>query len=191
MPIKSIFSVIAGLLYIIAFGFYIRAILRNEIKPAKASWLIWATLNTIIIAGMYAEGSVDGQIVGALIGGWVTVVLVLKRGTPGWSTLDKFSLSGAGVGIVLWQVFNDPILGIMISLVVTFIGAIPTFVSAWRDPSREDKVAWTIFESSCIFALPAIPAWTLADAAQPLTFFTIQTIMMYLLYIRPRWKKNN
>lgn len=65
---KETLSVLAGLLFIAGFIPYIRAILRKETKPAKASWIIWASLDTITIAGMYAKDTVNGQILGAVIG---------------------------------------------------------------------------------------------------------------------------
>ncbi len=188
---KDTLSVIAGLLFVAGFVPYIRAILRKETKPAKASWIIWASLDTITIAGMYAKESVNGQILGAIAGAWVIVALALKFGTPGWTKIDKFCLGGAVLGIALWQVFSNPVLGIMTSLSVVFLGSIPTFTSAWKDPSRENKLAWTIFWISCVCAVIAIPQWTMADAAQPLTFFAIETIMMYILFIRPRSQAKN
>ena len=179
---KYIFSFIAGALYIVGFIPYIRAILHKQIKPAKTSWIIWASLDTITIAGMYAKDSINGQIIGAITGAWIVVIFVLKFGTPGWSKLDIFCLSGAIIGVTLWQLFDNPMFGIIISLVIVFLGSVPTFVSAWKNPSHEDKLTWTIFWFSCIFAMIAIPQWTLADAAQPLTFFIIESIMIYLLY---------
>lgn len=179
---KEGLSVLAGLLCIVGLIPYIRAILRKETKPAKASWMIWAILDTIILSGMLAKQAVNGQIVGSVIGTWVVVFLALKYGTPGWKTLDKICLTGAVVGILLWGIFRNPLLGIIISLGVNTIGSIPTFVSAWRDPNREDKLAWTIFWLSSVCATIAIPEWILAHVAQPATFFTLQTIMMYTLY---------
>mgnify|MGYP000132529445 FL=1 len=183
---KETLSILAGLLFVAAFVPYIRAILRKETKPAKASWIIWANLDTITLAGMFFKGTVNGQILGAVLGAWVVAALALKYGTPGWTKLDKFCLGGAVLGIVLWQVFSDPVFGIVTSLSVVFLGSIPTFTSAWKDPSRENKLAWTIFWVSCVCAVIAIPHWTLADAAQPITFFAIETIMMYILFVRPR-----
>jgi len=188
---KETLSILAGLLFVAAFVPYIRAILRKETKPAKASWLIWASLDTITLAGMFFKDTVNGQILGAVLGAWVVAVLALKYGTPGWTKLDKACLVGAVLGIVLWQVFNDPVFGIVTSLSVVFLGSIPTFTSAWKDPSRENKLAWTIFWVSCVCAVIAIPHRTLADAAQPITFFAIETIMMYILFVRPRSLANS
>lgn len=187
MTLQNALTVVAGILFFAGFVPYILAILRGETKPAKASWIIWGSLDTIALAAMYAKGALNGQIVGAVLGAWVIVALAMRYGTPGWKKLDIVCLGGAVLGIVLWQTFNDPLLGIITSQVVTLIGALPTWRSAWQDPSKEDKLAWTIFWLSCVVAVVAIPAWTLQDAAQPMTFFTIETIMMILLFVKPRF----
>jgi len=186
---KDVLFVAAGVLFIIGFVPYILAIVQKKTKPSKASWIIWASLDTITMVGMYVEGSVNGLILGATCGAWIVAILALKYGTPGWTKLDMFCLAGAVLGIVLWQVFSNPVFGILTSLSVVFIGAIPTFVSAWKDPSTENKLGWTIFWISCVCAVIAIPEWTLEDAAQPLTFCTIETTMMYILYIHSRSMK--
>lgn len=183
---KETLSALAGLLYVAGYIPYIRAILQKETKPAKSSWLIWASLDTITLAGMFVKHSVNGQILGAIIGAWVVAILALKYGMSGWTKLDKFCLGGAVLGIVLWRAFGNSVFGIMTSLSVMSIGSIPTFASAWKNPSHENKLAWTIFWISCVCAVIAIPHWTLADAAQPITFFAIESVMMYILYVRPR-----
>ena len=179
-------NALAGVLYVLGFIPYIRVIVRKEIKPSIASWIIWASLDTITIAGMYAKDAVNGQIIGACLGAWMVVVLTLKYGHPGWKRMDTFYISGAALSIVLWQIFKSPVLGIITSTSVVVLGLIPTFVSTWKNPKREDKLSWTIFWVSCVFAVLAIPQWTLADASQPIGFLVTETTMMYLLYARKR-----
>jgi hypothetical protein len=186
---KEPLSVIAGLLFVIAFVPYILAIVRKTARPAKASWISWATLDTITLAGMFAKDTLNGQIIGAVAGAWIVAILSMRFGTPGWTKLDKFCLAGAVLGIALWAIFKNPVLGIITSLCVVFIGSIPTFVSAWKNPKNENRIAWTIFWISCVAAFFGIPKWTLADASQPITFLSIETIMMFLLYV-PRSTKN-
>jgi len=190
VDIQKVFSIIAGVLFALGFLPYALSILAGKTKPAKASWIIWASLDTITFAGMWTKHALNGQIVGAVIGVWITVALALKYGVPGWTKLDKLCLAGAVLGIALWAIFNSPVTGLTISVSVVFLGSIPTFVSAWHDPSRESKVAWTIFWISCVFAVMAIPKLTLQDAMQPITFFLIESIMMYILYIRPKLKQS-
>ena len=190
MNIQSILSVVAGILFIAGFFPYVRAVLVGTTKPAKASWIIWASLDSITLVGMFVQHSVNGQIVGAVLGAWIVVALALKYGIKGWTWLDKFCLTGAVLGIVLWQAFSSPTLGIIISNSVVFLGSIPTFVSAFKDHKNEDKLGWTIFWLSCICAVVAIPQLTFDDAFQPITFCLIETIMMWLLYVRPLTRRS-
>ncbi|MBI4434842.1 hypothetical protein HY635_03470 [Candidatus Uhrbacteria bacterium] len=183
---QQTFSVLAGAFMIAGFVPYIWKILRKGAKPAKASWVIWTTLDTITIAGMFTEGTVNGQIIGTIIGAYVTVGLALKFGQPGWTRLDKGCLCGAVLGIVAWAITANPVAAIATSCSVIFLGSIPTFVSAWEDPSRESTLAWTLYWLGCMFALAAIPHWTLADALQPITFTVIETTALVILLVRPR-----
>jgi hypothetical protein len=184
--IQNTLSALAGILFVVGFVPYIRAILVGATKPAKASWIIWASLDTITICGMAVQHSLNGQIIGANAGAWIVVVLALKYGTMGWTRLDKFCLIGAVLSIALWAIFSSATVGLIISNSVAFLGSVPTFVSAWKDPTKEDKLGWTIFFVSCICAMLAIPRFTFDDAFCPMVFFSIETIMMYILYIKPR-----
>lgn len=69
---------------------------------------------------------------------------------------------------------------------VVVIGGIPTIVAAWKDPRREDRLAWTLFWFSCLCAVLAIPRLTVEDALQPITFAAYETAMMGILLFRPR-----
>ena len=187
MNIQQYLSTIGGILSIVGCIPYIKAILAGQTKPSKATWMIWATIDTIVLAGMYSKHALNGQIVGSIFGVWVIFFLAMIYGAPGWTRLDKFCLFGAAIGIASWGIFNSPVAGIVISLSVNVIGSIPTFTSAWRDPSKEDKLAWSIFWVACACTMSAIPKWTLEDVSQPISFFSVGTIMMYLLYIKPRF----
>lgn len=183
---KENLSTLAGLLTLGAFIPYILGILSKENVPSKATWIIWASLDTITLAGMYAKGTLNGQIISAGFGGWITVAFALKYGESGWTKRDKLCLSGAVLGIILWLIFNDPVIGIVTSLSVIFLGSIPTFTSVWKDPSRENKLAWLLFWSAGGCATLSISEWTLAKAAQPVTFFLIESIILAIIIGKPR-----
>ncbi len=183
---REALSAIAGALMVVGFIPYIISVLRKEVKPSKATWIIWASLDSIAFAGMVVKGTANGQILGAISGSLIIIILSFKYGTPGWTKVDKFCFTGAVLGISFWALFSSPSLGILISLTVGFLGSIPTFVETWKHPELESKSAWLIFWVSCLFATAAIPRWTIADVAQPVSFLMIESTMMFLLFIRPR-----
>jgi len=182
MALYKILSIVAGILISVSFVPYILAIRKGAGKPVLTTWITWAILDTIALVGMAAEDALNGQIIGCVIGAWIVVAYAVKYGRPGWTKTDKFCLYSSVVGIALWIIFNNALIGLSISLILLFIASIPTFQSAWEDPSREDRLAWTIQWVSCIILLFSIQNWDLANAGQPIIFTLIETTMMYVLY---------
>jgi len=142
----------------------------------------------LAFAGMLAKHALNGQIIGAVAGGWFIVFLAIKYGTPGWAKLDKFCFIGAIIGIFLWLAFKEPLFGIIVSQAVIFTGSIPTFVSTWEDPSRENKLAWILYWLSCVSTLLSIEKWTMSSATQPITFFVVETIILALILFHKKAK---
>jgi len=167
----DVFSNLAGVLMVVGFIPYIITTLLKQTKPTKASWLIWLVLDTIALAEMYAEDTVNPQIIGAVIGVGIIAILSLKFGKPGWTWVEKWCLVGAGLGMALWYASGDPLLAIIISMIIVFLGGIPTFMFGWEKPHEEAKAMWIIHWVSGICAFIGMPAWTLEDSLQPITFF--------------------
>ena len=182
---QNLLNVVAGVLFVVAFVPYIRSIVNGQTKPTKASWLIWASMDSVLFTGMLAKHAVNGQIVGAICGAWTVFFLALKYGVPGWTKIDKICMGGTLLAVVLWKLSGNATIGILTSLISGLLGSIPTFVSVWQDPSRENKTAWTIYWLSCLCAICAVPKWTFADAGQPITFLLIETTVVYLLFVKP------
>ncbi len=190
MHLANILSLISGVLGILGFIPYIRAVLRKEAQPQKASWVAWGILNFITLAGMYVKHVANIQIAAITLGSWVVAVLAFKYGRPEWSRLDKTCLGGAVLAIVLWRFFNDSTFGIVTSLVGLFVSGIPTWVSAWRTPEKENRAAWVIFMTSSLLALLAIQTFTMASAAQPIEFLVNQTVTVAFLLTRSPMRKS-
>lgn len=186
MDIRQLLSVLAGFFIMIGYVPYIISIFQKKTVPAKASWVIWASLDTVLLLGMFLKHTVNAQILGTVLVIWIVVVLAFRYGRSGWTTLDKFCLSATALGIILIAV--NPTWSIFLLAVTSFIGAIPTFHSAWNDPEKEDKLTWTLYWLSCVCTVLAVPVWSISSGAQPITFFVQETIMIYLLFIQPQLK---
>jgi hypothetical protein len=178
-------AILAAILCIAGYIPYICGILTKQTKPAKVSWIAWSVLDITGVLAMYSAGAVNGYIIGASAGTTIIALLSLKYGIPGWTLTDKFCLAATVISITLWQTFNNPVLGIIIGCIAGFAGSIPTLLSAWEDPSRENKPAWAIWYVACILGLIIIPKLTLADSLMPITFFIVQTGVVFTIFIRP------
>jgi hypothetical protein len=178
---REILSVLSGLLFITAFFPYIYAILYKDAKPSKASWLIWWGSDFLAFAGMLAKHSLNWQITAAVLGGITVVLLSLKKGTPGWTLSDKLCFAGAAGGALLWWITDNANMAIIASQAIVFIGSIPTALSVWKDPTRENPLAWMFYTLSCIAAVVAIPTWDIAHALQPCNFLLVDGGIAFVL----------
>ncbi len=186
---REVLSALSGILFIAAFFPYIHAIIRKGTKPSKASWLIWWTSDFLAFAGMFSKHSLNGQIIAAVLGGGTVVILSFKKGIPGWTIADKICLASAAAGTFFWWITSDANAAIIASQLVVFMGSIPTAVSVWQDPTRENPTAWVFYSLSCVAAVLAIPKWDIANALQPVNFLVVDCgIALILLSGRSyRW----
>lgn len=181
---RNVLATLAALMYFSGFIPYVLGIVRKEKRPMRSTWFIWALLDSITFFSMLAQHAVNFQIMAAVLGCWTVFLLSLKYGKPGFDRLDAACLTGAALGIGCWIVSGDPKLGMTMSLAVTFIGSIPTFVSAWKDPRDENLTAWIIITASCVLTAVAVPSWSYVDAAQPIVFLAIGVIVTVVLLAR-------
>lgn len=195
MSIKHILGLSSGVLGILAFFPYIATILKGRTKPAKASWLIFAGLDVIVLAGMLAKGSANPQMIGVTFGALIVAVLALRNGAKGWNNRDKFCLAGSVAVIAVWLALSNVKLpgnldafsvGLGLSLLVGFIGSIPTFVASYETPEFENRLSWTMFWCSSLLATVSVPVWTFAHYAQPVVFLLNHSIIVGFLWTRPR-----
>ena len=78
---------------------------------------------------------------------------------------------GAGAGLLLWWLFDSPVVALVTTLGVDFAGAIPTIRKAWVAPHTEDRLAWALFIAGNTFNLVAVDRWEFAIAIYPIYFF--------------------
>jgi hypothetical protein len=180
-------NILSSILFFAAFLPYIWAIVNHQTVPSPVSWAIWASVDMLALQAMRKEKAPIGQLTGAVCGAWVITALAIVFGKPTMGSIEWVSIVGAVLGITLWQWKGKAVLAIVCSQLAVFIGAFPTFANGYNNPSQENPLAWSVWFVSCVFALFAIKKWNLAEALQPITFTTIETVMVILVVIRPHW----
>lgn len=185
-------SLVGGILFLLAFIPYNIHLARGG-ESVWVSWLVWCLLDTSTLVGMVAKEAANWQIIAAVIGGWITFsfVFVVSPKWGGWEKVekrDKLCLVGATLGFVLWLA-ADASWGIMAFMVTLLIGSWPIVQETWKHPGQESFLAWCLFLASCVFTVAGIAAektWTLANAAQPLAFLAVETVVVFVLIAAPR-----
>jgi hypothetical protein len=154
---KTFFLILAALITVIAVIPYARDILKGTTKPNIVSWITWTLLTGIATAAEIAAHEYVAAIFtsAAVLETGLIVVLGLKHGYVKYTSFDIVCQIGAIVGIILWQLFDSPAIGVMASVTIDFIGALPTLRHSWLRPGEE---TWSTYALSGIGGVLAILA---------------------------------
>ena len=152
---KDILLVLSAIVTIAAIIPYIRDILKGTTKPNIVSWITWTLLTGLATAALISAHEYRAAFFtsAAMIETGLVVVLGLRYGYVKYTRFDVLCQISAVVGLILWQVFNTPLLAVFASVTIDLIGALPTFRHSWQKPFEE---TWTTFAWSGIAALIAL-----------------------------------
>lgn len=105
----------------------------------------------------------------------IIVVLGLKYGYVKYTTFDVICQLGAIVGIILWQLFNSPALGVVASVAIDFVGALPTIRHSWNKPDEETWLTYTMAGIGGALAILALNTynWTSLTYAVYIVFINL------------------
>ena len=173
---------IATLIIILAYFPYIISILKNRAEPDKTTWLVFSLMGIITFIAYREVGAhaTLGVALANIVGPFIVFLLSLKFSN--WNDKNDFKyLIFSLIAIVLWKVFDSPLLGLTFNLLADFIAFIPTIVKSFLAPKTEDFLAWGLFTIGNIVSLFAIEQWSFSIAIYPLYLLITEGIVVLLL----------
>jgi len=169
---------IAGGLSFLAYLKYILSIFQGKTKPSRSTWWILTFVGILILVSSYSIGAKENiwiqlsYVVGPLI---IAILSLFSQYgySSGLLKIDKVCLLSGILCIILWIVFNSPLIAFIGSIIVDFIGLIPTIKKAYFNPNKEDPVAWGIEMVAIIINALGISVW----------FSAVEKDWIYALYL--------
>ncbi len=168
---------------------YIIETIQKKAKPRVVSWLTWALLTGLAGAAALADGQIAAALF-AFAGTLATTAVFItgwRYGDRSFTKLDITCMSGVIVGLTLWLSFDSPALAIWGSIVIDFIGFVPTYVHAWKKPKEETPLFFALAATgglvSTIAAVP-VGGWTVTSVAYPLYVAISMIICLAILIVR-------
>ncbi len=185
---------IAGIISLLAYGIYIFTTIKGQTRPSRSTWWILTFVGVVIAWSSYALDSTDNLWIqlSYIIGPGIIAVLSLKYGeNAGFQKLDWICLTGALVSILLWVIFNSPIVALLGSIVVDAIGLIPTIKKSYFNPKEEDPTAWSLEMFASILNAIAIGTWFQEDKSWIYALYLVlmNGTVFFLLVPFPWYKK--
>lgn len=108
-----------------------------------------------------------------------------------YTTFDVVCQAAALVGIVLWQVFDSPIIGILGAVIVDFIGALPTVWHAWQKPFEETWQTYALCLVGAVFGVLALSSFTWESLSYPVYLVVVNALTAAIILTRRKMKNHN
>jgi hypothetical protein len=165
---------------------YVFDILRGRARPNPITWFCWGLTASITLAAQIAEGvGIQALVTFAIALGpmAIFVVSILRsRDASSFTPANVTCGALALVGIVLWQLTDDPILAIALSILADIFGGIPTIVKAFKDPASEPTFPYLLTMASMALTVTTISHWQFATYAFPIYIFGINLVVFVLAW---------
>jgi hypothetical protein len=186
--VLAAFGIIAGILQLVASAPYVRDILRGTTKPQRATWTIWTTLSFVVLASQWASGATWSLAltVGQTVSCTAIFALAIPHGVGGLSRIELLLLGIAALGIVGWQVSDDPVIATCSVVLADLIGVALMLPKTYRAPGSETLSTYAIGVVSTLFALAAVGSLTPALLIYPVYILIADAAVVAVIFLRRR-----
>lgn len=181
-------GLLAGLLSVIDGAPYIRDVLRRTTTPHRGAWLIWSSLTVVAFVSQLADGA-GWSIV--MVGAQAVVTTLIfafsiSRGVGGLSRGDLTVLAVAGLGVIGWSTFSEPVLATICVVLADTLGVCLMLPKTWRDPGSETVATYTLASVAGLLSVLAVGALEFALLLYPVYFFLANGLIALVIVSRTR-----
>ena len=151
------FGVLAGILQAVATAPYIRDTLHGTTRPHRATWVPGCSRSSCSLRSGQAVGHGSLALAaGQALACGVVFALAIRHGVGGVSPGELTLLGIAALGIVGWQIADDPVVATCAVVVADTIAVGLMVPKTYRQPESETLSTYVIGLVSTAFAIAAV-----------------------------------
>jgi len=191
---KELFLVLATLITVGAIIPYLRDIFKGSTKPNLVSWITWTLLTGIATAAEVSAGeNIAAIFTGAsgLATALVVIVGLMKRAYVRYTRFDVICQISAVAGIILWQLFSSPVIAVLASVTIDFVGALPTIRHSYQKPHEETWITYAISSLGGLFGVLALERYDWVSLPYPLYIVIISLATAIVIVVAGRRRTNS
>lgn len=189
---RSVLLVFAAILTVASTVPYVLDIIKRKTKPRIVSWFNWTLLTGIAAAASFSAHQYPSAVLtsAACIETAVIVILGLHYGDRKFETFDVICEIGAILGLILWIIFNNPLIAIVATVSIDFIASLPTLRHSWQRPGEETLVCFILAAIGAIFTILALHQPHISGIIYPIYILFINVFISTILIMRTGKKKH-
>ncbi len=166
----------------------LKSILRGYFKPQRMTRFLFFLIFVLLFGTLFVQGDRNSIYVAfiAMISTFLIFVLSIKKGMGGASKFDFAVLMMALIALTVWVLSNDPLLGLLMTIVAGILAYIPTIIKAWELPETEDWFFYLVYALASLFSILSIKDFTLAKLAFPVYLTLANGVLISIIVLRKR-----
>lgn len=168
---------------------YLLATWRGRVRPNALTWFFWGIAPLIAFIAQIQEGVglTAWMSLGLAVGPLVICCVAIARRDARWK-VTRFDMACgvfAILGLMLWQLTDDPLVAIWFAIAADIAGGIPTVKKTYRYPETEKPLPYFLTIISMVITMMTIQTWNVASAAFPIYILLIN-MLLFALAIRKK-----
>ena len=184
MITKSFFAIASSLFVFLGGIPYLLDIHKKNVQPHVLSWLGWAFITALGAFAMIAEGST--WIVAILFANsllcFSVVIYSLVKKVGVWAASKYDVLFSLGfLGLVLWQVFEQPLIALVSAILADLFFGLPTIIKTYLNPKTETPFVWIAATISGALSLFAAESFVFHEVGYPTYLLLFDSIVLLLV----------
>jgi hypothetical protein len=182
LTLGSLLPLVAGLVYAVS-------IVRGEVRPQITTRLLLMVVTLVAFLSLLAGHDHSGMWLAltSFIESLIIWLLALRFGIGSlFNRLDIICLALCGVGVGLWIVSGQSLLGLLASIVADCIGCVPSLVKTWKLPYTETTAFYLFGMVAGLCILFATPI-TLVNMLFPAYIALIDGTFVVVIMLRRRF----
>ena len=186
MVIKDILIITAAILTVTSCLPYIIDIAKNKTHPNLVTWITWLTVVGISTAAAISDHAYQTAILsGAIVlSDIIIIAMSIRRGVKKYTMFDFVCQALAVIGVVLWRLTGNPATAVALSLVVIYIGALPTWRHAYKLPHEETWQGFAMSAIAGVLTILSLSQYTFVSLALPITTVINGTVIVIIITSR-------
>lgn len=161
---------------------YIKSILQGKAKPHRTTRFVLLVITVLSTVSLLASSSQVALWLAfaSAVQAVAVFALSIKRGMGGWSRLDVTCLTIAMIGVLIWQLTSQPLIGLYASVVADFVGMVPAIVKTYRMPHTEDWRFFAMDTVASVLTIIAAGSFSYKETIYPAYLILINGLMVWL-----------
>jgi hypothetical protein len=179
-------AVIGGLVAISSSIPYILNTVRGKTHPNIVSWFTWMLLHVVAASAAFASGAIQTGIFtsAAAFSTGMIVIMSTRFGFRRYTRFDVVCQGLATIGIIIWQITNQPLFALIMVMAVNLTAALPTIRHAWNEPQHETWQTFAISVVAASITIASIAHYSFVALAYPVYFFACDGAIAILILSR-------